>query len=469
MTFEYKYLEDETGATYNLLKNLEAYCCDKQVKITLTSSEKSSSCLSIEKMPNASENIDIANCFMEFLLFLSVKRREHYTLDRIKAIEFLNMKIKHEFINIILALCSLSDNDYYKDKYIVFKSCLIPKEIKLGFLPCKGASIVMSNCIIEDFKSLNGFNGDYLEIEKSTIQQYTGSVTMNCNEVYFRKTPLNYPYFFLNTILPNIRRLSIYRDEEFDEESLFFIINFPDLYELTLPAIIEDTYCLDQLRNLVYTYGIYQKDPLSQEIKVYSGKKSKILESKHPEIYIEDDDFLLWNQRINDKSLDEDDVRNHIKDYKKAGIQPIIEALEAQKNRTEPFDFKFLSDIGALRVMNTGLPFDADNEGIICYVLDGLYTPKCKLSRVKYDMGIPHLTKYIDNDSIFTSIEKQGLKIIDTRGNFTIEGSIIGSNVKKVRQTITFLQTQKKKEIFPLYEIKKIKRKQEGMKSPFLH
>lgn len=427
MTFEYKYLEDETGATYNLLKNLEAYCCDKQVKITLTSSEKSSSCLSIEKMPNASKNIDIANCFMEFLLFLSVKKREHYTLDRIKAIEFLNMKIKHEFINIILALCSLSDNDYYKDKYIVFKSCLIPKEIKLGFLPCKGASIVMSNCIIEDFKSLNGFNGDYLEIEKSTIQQYTGSVTMNCNEVYFRKTPLNYPYFFLNTILPNIRRLSIYRDEEFDEESLFFIINFPDLYELTLPAIIEDTYCLDQLRNLVYTYGIYQKDPLSQEIKVYSGKKSKILESKHPEIYIEDDDFLLWNQRINDKSLDEDDVRNHIKDYK------------------------------------------ADNEGIICYVLDGLYTPKCKLSRVKYDMGIPHLTKYIDNDSIFTSIEKQGLKIIDTRGNFTIEGSIIGSNVKKVRQTITFLQAQKKKEIFPLYEIEKIKRKQEGMKSPFLH
>ena len=458
MKFNYKYYEDGPEAMYGLNKNLKAYCCENEVKITLTSSERRSSELIIQKMPNAREDIDIADCFMEFLLFLNKENREFYTIDKIKFIRFLNMTIKPEFINIILSLCSISYKDYYKDKCVEFGTCFIPKELKLGSLPCKGASIVISNCIIEDFQSLNGFNGDYLSIFNSNIEKYTGSVNMNCSKVNICDTPMNYPYFFLNTVLPNIKELTIDKDEEFDETDLFFIINFPNLYQVTLPAVLEDTYCLDQLRNLAYAYGVWQKDPLTKKKKVYFGSRLKILASKHPEFYVEDDEFNLWNQRINDKSLGDDDIRIHLEDDKKNRLKPIEEAYEAQQGRVEPFDFKFLSDIGALRVMNTALPFDPYDEGITCYVLDGLYTPRCRTSRVQYDAGIISLTRYLDNDSIFTSIENDGLKIIDTREDFTIEGSIIGHDVEQVRKTITSLNLRDKREISPTYEMKRLKR-----------
>ena len=195
MEFKYKYFENPPNT---LDDYLEAYCCENEVKITLTSSERRSSELIIQKMPNAREDIDIADCFMEFLLFLNKENREFYTIDKIKFIRFLNMTIKPEFINIILSLCAISHEDYYKDKCVEFGTCFIPKELKLGSLPCKGASIVISNCIIEDFQSLNGFNGDYLSIFNSNIENYTGSVNMNCSKVNICDTPMNYPYFFLN-------------------------------------------------------------------------------------------------------------------------------------------------------------------------------------------------------------------------------------------------------------------------------
>jgi hypothetical protein len=77
---------------------------------------------------------------------------------------------------------------------------------------------------------------------------------------------------------------------------------------------------------------------------------------------------------------------------------------------------------------------------------------------VQYDAGIIPLTRYLDNDSIFTSIENDGLKIIDTRGDFVLEGSICGDDVEQVRKTITALKLRDKREISPTYEIKKIKR-----------
>ena len=457
MKFNYKYYEDGPEAMYGLNKNLKAYCCENEVKIILTSSERRSSELIIQKMPNAREDIDIADCFMEFLLFLNAENKEYYTLKKIKGIKFINMTIKKEFINIILSLCAMSDKDYYKDKYIELSSCLIPKEIKLGTFPCKDGNLTIYNCIIEDYQSLNGFRGDTLDIFNSTIQQHTGSVTMNCKSISISNTKIDYTYFFLNTILPNIREIEINRDKIFDETSLFFIINFNNLYEITVPAIIEDTYCLDHLRNLAWAYGVWQKDPLSNEKKVYHGERYKILSTKYPEIYVDDDEFSLWNQKIKDKNSD-DDVRKQLEEAKQNRTKPIKEAYEAQKNRIEPFDIKFLSDIGALRVIKTTLlPFDDYENSITYYILDGLYTTRSKPSRVRYDDGIIPLTRYIDNDSIFVSLEKNRIKTIDTRGNFTIEGSIKGDSVEKVKKTITSINSREKKNISKTFEIKKIK------------
>ena len=71
-------------------KYLESYCCNNQVKITLTSSEKHSPDLKIEKMLDASEDIDMADCFMEFLLYLISEYNEYYVLlEKIKGICFL--------------------------------------------------------------------------------------------------------------------------------------------------------------------------------------------------------------------------------------------------------------------------------------------------------------------------------------------------------------------------------------------
>ena len=82
----------------------------------------------------------------------------------------------------------------------------------------------------------------------------------------------------------------------------------------------------------------------------------------------------------------------------------------------------------------------------------------CRTSRVQYDAGIIPLTRYLDNDSIFTSIENDGLKIVDTREDFTIEGSIIGDDVEQVRRTINSIRSMEKRDISPTYEMKKIKR-----------
>ena len=373
---------------------------------------------------------------------------------------FFNIKIKQEFLNIILLLCSMSKSYYYKNKYITFESCLIPKDVRLGFLPCEGEAMSINNCTIEDFQSLNGFKGYNLHINRSSILQYTGSVTMSCKNVDFRDVSMNYPYFFLNTIFPNLRKLSIRRDEWFDEKDLFFIINFPNLYEITLPAYLEDTYCLDRLRNLAYAYGVWQKDPLSQKEKIYFGGRYKMLDSKYPEIYVDDEEFSLWNKRIKNKNLNNRDIRNHLEEDKQKRFKPIKEAYEAKKGKTELFDFKFLSDIGALRVINTGLPFSDYKDSITYYALDGLYTPRCKKSGVRYGFGTAPLTRYIDNDSIFVSIEDKKLKIVDTneRGNFTLEGSILGNDVEQVRKTISFLQYQKKIYNSPSNKIKRLKR-----------
>ena len=458
MKFNYKYYEDGPEAMYGLNKNLKAYCCENKVKIILTSCERKSSELIIQKMPNAREDIDIADCFMEFLLFLNTENKEYYTLKKIKGIKFINMTIKKEFINIILSLCAMSDKDYYKDKYIELSSCLIPKEIKLGTLPCKDGELTIYNCIIEDYQSLNGFRGDTLNIFNSTVQQHTGSVTMNCKSISISNTQIDYTYFFLNTILPNIREIYINRDKIFDETSLFFIINFNNLYEITVPAIIEDTYCLDHLRNLTWAYGVWQKDPLSNEKKVYHGERYNILSTKYPEIYVDDEEFSLWNQKIKDINSD-DDIRKQLEEAKQNRTKPIKEAYEAQKNRIEPFDIKFLSDIGALRVIKTTLlPFDNYENSITYYILDGLYTTRSKPSKVRYDDGIIPLTRYLDNDSIFVSLEKNRIKTIDTRGNFTIEGSIKGDSVEKVRKTITSINSREKKEISTTFEMKKIKK-----------
>ena len=79
---------------------------------------------------------------------------------------------------------------------------------------------------------------------------------------------------------------------------------------------------------------------------------------------------------------------------------------------------------------------------ITYYALDGLYTPRCKKSGVQYGFGTAYLTRYIDNYSIFVSIEDKKMKIVDTneRENFTLEGSILGNDVEQVRKTIWFLQ-----------------------------
>ena len=281
---------------------------------------------------------------------------------------------------------------------------------------------------------------------------------MNCKSISISNTQIDYTYFFLNTILPNIREIYINRDKIFDETSLFFIINFNNLYEITVPAIIEDTYCLDHLRNLTWAYGVWQKDPLSNEKKVYHGERYNILSTKYPEIYVDDEEFSLWNQKIKDINSD-DDIRKQLEEAKQNRTKPIKEAYEAQKNRIEPFDIKFLSDIGALRVIKTTLlPFDNYENSITYYILDGLYTTRSKPSKVRYDDGIIPLTRYLDNDSIFVSLEKNRIKTIDTRGNFTIEGSIKGDSVEKVRKTITSINSREKKEISTTFEMKKIKK-----------
>ena len=115
---------------------------------------------------------------------------------------------------------------------------------------------------------------------------------------------------------------------------------------------------------------------------------------------------------------------------------------------------------GALRVINTGLPFSDYKDSITYYALDGLYTPRCKKSGVQYGFGTAPLTRYIDNDSIFVSIEDKKLKIVDTndRGNFTLEGSILGNDVEQVRKTISFLQYQKNIYNSPSNKIKRLKR-----------
>lgn len=406
---------------------------------------------------------------MEFLLFLTSECIECYALlGRIKSIHFTNLTIKQEFLNIILSLCSLSKFDYFKNKYIIFNSCIIPKEIKLGYLPCKDAAMMFDCCTIEDFQSLNGFYGELLDISRSTIQQYTGSVTINCSDVTLDYISMNYPYFFLNTIINNLKKLEIWREEYFDEHELFFITFFNELCELTIPAILEDTYCLDRLRNLELVRGVRKKDPVSQKVKEYFGTKHIIFSSKYPNIYVEDEEFSLWYRRINDKSLDDNDIREHLKMDRYDRFKPIREAYEAQRGKKELFDFKFLSDIGALRVIETGLPFgDWKDDSITCYILDGFYIPRCKKSGVQYNEGVISLTRYIDNESIFISIEDKKLKIIDTneRGNFTLEGSILGNDVEQVRKTISFLQYQKKIYNSPSNKIKRLKRMIDGINS----
>ena len=54
MEFKYEYFEDPPNT---LNDYLEVYCCENEVRITLTSSKKRSSDLRIEKMPNAREDM----------------------------------------------------------------------------------------------------------------------------------------------------------------------------------------------------------------------------------------------------------------------------------------------------------------------------------------------------------------------------------------------------------------------------
>ena len=427
---------------------LEASCCSDQVKIKVSpGSKKYSPILYITKMPNASEDIDIADCFMEFLLLLNTLNDKKYKLNRIKKIVFQNMTIKPEYINIILSLCSIYDKcfkDYFKNKYIEFNYCYIPKEIKLGLLPCKDASIFMYRCTIEDFQSLNGFNGFYLDIYKSIIKQYTGSVTMDCNEIEIFDTPLNYPYFFLNTILPNLKKINISRDKDFDDNELFFISLFPNLISIEIPAVLEDTYCLDQLRNLEYVHGVRVYDKSTkQRQKDYIGGKKQISYSNNPEIYVDDEEFSIWDQRINDKNNDINDVRRHIQEFNENRLAPIKEAFEAGKSQPELFNIKYLYDIGAVSFAQTAPPFmsKADYKNNIYYFdVDSLYNPRSKKSGIQLRTNRELIVGRLGLNDIFPSISNDGLTISDNLGNFTIEGSIYGGNEEVVRETVKRLK-----------------------------
>lgn len=439
---------------------LVASCCSDQVKIKVwPGSEKSSPDLYIIKTPNASEDIDIADCFMEFLLLLNTLNDKRYKINRIKKISFQNMTIKPEFINIILSLCSIYDNcfgDYFKNKYIEFNNCYIPKEIKLGLLPCKDACIFMHCCTIEDFQSLNGFDGFYLYINKSTIKQYTGSVTMDCKEIEIDDTPLNYPYFFLNIILPNLEKIGIRRDKDFDDNELFFISFFPNLTSIEIPAVLEDTYCLDQLRNLEYVHGVRVYDKSTrQRQKDYIGGKKQISYSNNPEFYVDDEEFSIWNQRINDRNSDINDVRRHIQEFNENRLAPIKEAFEAGKSQPELFNIKYLYDIGAVSFTQTAPPFMSEEDyknNIFYFDVDSLYNPRRKKSglqfridRRKVGRGILRVDDIFPD--IFPSISNNGLKISYNLGNSTIEGSIYGGDEEIVRETVKRLEkTMSKKE-----------------------
>ena len=454
MEFKYKYYEGRLV----LRKYLEAYCCEGQVKIKFTSSEKFLSDFTIEKLPDASDDIDIGVCFMEFFLFLSKQNKEHYTFEKVGSIIFCNMTIIPEYINLILTLCAATKEDYYKDKHIEFVNCKIPQDIKLGSLPCKGSGPQLLNCVIEDYKSLDGFRGDTLSITKSTIENYSGSITMSCKTIYLKVPQMNYPFFFLNTILPNIRNLDIDAEEPFDDVSLFFIMLFKNLYEITLPATIEDTYALDHLRNLAFAYGVWQRDPKTKKEKIYFGGRFKILESKHPEIYVDDDEFSLWDRRIRDKTLDDEDRRKHLEENREKVLKPTVDAYGDLKRRVEPFDIQFLTDIGALKVRRRrDFPFADELDRLKYYSVEKLYNPRLKKSRVQFEDGIIPLTRFLDNDSIFVYLEKNGIKIVDTRGGFTLEGTIGGFDEEQVRKTINYINSKGKRRFSAAYEIEQLK------------
>ena len=428
--------------TYNDYGYLEFFI--KNLTFQLYSSHNYSSSLHIIKSKESKEEVDVADCFMEFILFLYKLNIDWFYPKKINFIDYNNITITNKDVKTLLFLSEIALSNDRENKDYRFYNCVIKKDAILGILPCEDNGLLIDESIIEDFHSLNSFAGDQLLIRNSIVQEYTDIVTLHCRYMELTKVNMNFSLFFAKTQAKELEKIKVFNDSPFSETDLAFLPNLYNLWSLRTYAHVDNTASIDKLKKLFECFGVYKKQkdnkywnylPINYRTRDKKNNKTIIA-------FLEDEEYEYWKNEVKESNP---------KIIKENALLELTHGFQIKESLTSNEkgypDIRFLLESGLIKLTSTErYEFNLENcelekeKGIEYYKTDGIYIPGKQKNQSNDEVLFQSVHDLLSPRTTMTLFDFKDGKItstiIDEYCNFNINDSLTSDNINEIiRQT----------------------------------
>jgi len=212
-----------------------------------------------------------------------------------------NDYLKREYVSLIqLKYLKINNNDlksiaksFLELKCFITTKCTFYSNCNIGILPVKFSDL---NSTIYNLDSLNGYNGQYLYLEKTIFKnQNKNSLNLNCTVLELKKVNIDYEHFILTTKAPNLRRLDIINSRFIcRHRDLLFISGFYNLEQININGFVHDWNQISKLDKLIVVHDLLCDNEKDLE-QIKKLKQKRLLELSNKKDFDEKSYLMTQN------------------------------------------------------------------------------------------------------------------------------------------------------------------------------